>query len=72
MSTELRPPAGTILIVDDEGGSSASSSGLLRGGGYTSIVSTSDAREAVNRFVEHSPDLMLLDLHMPHHDGYEF
>ena len=71
MSTELRPPAGTILIVDDEERIVRVLERLLRGGGYTSIVSTSDAREAVNKFVEHSPDLMLLDLHMPHHDGYE-
>jgi putative two-component system response regulator len=72
MTAPLRAPAaGTILIIDDEERIVRVLERLLAGGGYTSVTSTTDAREAVAAFIEHEPDLVLLDLHMPHVDGYE-
>jgi putative two-component system response regulator len=61
----------TILIVDDEPQVVRLLERLLRSDGYASIVSTMDPREAVPLFDERHPDLVLLDLHMPHLDGYE-
>lgn len=71
MSPLSRQPSGTILIIDDEERIVRVLERLLRGNGYTAIASTSDPREAIACFLEHQPDLILLDLHMPHTDGYE-
>jgi putative two-component system response regulator len=60
----------TILIVDDEPQVAKLLERLLRSDGYASIVATTDPREARRLFDEHQPDLVLLDLHMPHMDGY--
>ena len=61
----------TILIIDDEPQVVRLLERLLRSDGYESIVSTMDPREATRIFDERKPDLVLLDLHMPHLDGYE-
>ncbi len=39
--------------------------------GATQIQSTTDSREAMARFLEFRPDLVLLDLHMPNVNGFE-
>ncbi|MDQ3439391.1 MAG: response regulator, partial [Planctomycetota bacterium] len=56
-------------IVDDEPASVEALRRLLERGGFTRIHTTTDPREAVAMYVEHRPDLILLDLHMPHLDG---
>jgi putative two-component system response regulator len=61
----------TILIIDDEPQVVRLLDRLLRSDGYESIVATLDPREATRLFDERQPDLVLLDLHMPHLDGYE-
>jgi len=43
---------------------------MLRRAGYERLVSTTDPRTVVPLFLEHRPDLILLDLHMPHVDGF--
>ena len=60
----------TLLLVDDEVANLELLQVLLEAEGYTRIVSTSDAREAVPLWERHQPDLVLLDLHMPHRDGF--
>ena len=60
----------TILVVDDEEANVDLLVGLLADEGYTSVVSTRDAREALPLFRASRPDLVLLDLHMPHIDGF--
>ena len=60
-----------ILVVDDEEANVDLLVGLLGDEGYTSIWSTRDAREALPLFREVRPDLVLLDLHMPHIDGFD-
>jgi signal transduction histidine kinase len=40
-------------------------------GVFASLSRTTDAREAVALFEARRPDLVLLDLHMPHLDGFE-
>jgi CheY-like chemotaxis protein len=39
--------------------------------GYTDILSITDSRKAVETVNTYDPDLILLDLMMPHLDGYE-
>ncbi len=59
-----------ILIVDDEPLNLRVLDRMLRASGYTELRTTSDAREALPIFREFGPDLVLLDLHMPHLDGF--
>ncbi len=58
-----------ILIVDDEVTNVELLRRLLERAGFTRIVTTCDPREAKDLYVEFRPDLIVLDLHMPHMDG---
>src|SRR5688572_20387412 len=60
-----------ILIVDDEPINVDLLRRLLERAGFSRIESTNDSREAVDLYVKFRPDLILLDLHMPHRDGLE-
>jgi putative two-component system response regulator len=60
-----------ILIVDDEPANVDVLRRLLERAGFTNIESTCDAREAAAMFGIVRPDLVLLDLHMPHIDGLQ-
>ncbi|MEP6733332.1 MAG: EAL domain-containing protein [bacterium] len=59
-----------ILIVDDEQANVRLLERLLLTGGHTEVWSTTDSREALTLFSEMHPDLVLLDLQMPHLDGF--
>ncbi|MDX1395758.1 MAG: response regulator [Gemmatimonadota bacterium] len=59
-----------ILIVDDEPGNIRLLEKILERAEYPNVVSTTDSREAMTLFREHAPDLVLLDLNMPHVDGF--
>ena len=58
-----------ILIVDDMEVNTHLLERILRRGGYTNITSLTDSREFVTTFLALEPDLILLDLAMPHLDG---
>ena len=60
-----------ILVVDDQPANVALLERILSGSGFQNCHSTTDPRqvEALVRSVK--PDLMLLDLQMPHIDGFE-
>ena len=60
-----------ILVVDDEVVSLKVLSGLLDKEGYTDITSISDPIEAVKLYQQNQYDLVLLDIIMPHIDGFE-
>src|SRR5688572_20305314 len=60
-----------ILIVDDEPASVDVLRRVLERGGYLQIESTTDARGTVALYNDYQPDLILLDLHMPHLDGLQ-
>jgi signal transduction histidine kinase len=62
---------GRILIVDDQALNVALLEKVLRKDGYTAIASTTDPREAVALYREFRPDLLLLDINMPHLDGFQ-
>ena len=59
-----------ILIVDDEPANVDMLKRLLEQSGYSRIETTCDPREAAALYVDMRPDLILLDLHMPHMDGF--
>jgi putative two-component system response regulator len=60
-----------ILIVDDEPLNVDLLRRLLERAGFSRIESTNDSREAAGLYVQFRPDLILLDLHMPHRSGLE-
>ncbi|GLC24854.1 hybrid sensor histidine kinase/response regulator [Roseisolibacter agri] len=60
----------TILLVDDEVANLDLLEVVLRPKGYRRLVRVSDARRAMDAFDAARPDLVLLDLHMPHRDGF--
>ncbi|HEX9105661.1 MAG TPA: HD domain-containing phosphohydrolase [Longimicrobiales bacterium] len=68
MAAELRDAR--ILIVDDEPANVLLLERILKRDGYLQVRSTTDARRALPMFQEFAPDLVLLDLRMPHMDGF--
>ncbi len=60
-----------ILIIDDEPANVALLEDILEEQGYTYFRSTSDSRKALTMYEEMRPDLVLLDLNMPHLDGFQ-
>src|SRR5438067_2075500 len=70
---ECAPPSGAqmkILIVDDEPMNIALLGALLNEAGYHNFKSTTDSRQTLRLCREFQPDLILLDLMMPHLDGF--
>jgi putative two-component system response regulator len=60
-----------ILIVDDDRSNVELLKDTLFLNGYTHIVGTTDPRGVLALLVEYTPDLVILDLNMPHLDGFE-
>jgi signal transduction histidine kinase/DNA-binding response OmpR family regulator len=65
------PDAFTLLLVDDEEANLDLLEAFLRPEGFERLIRTSDARAAIGLFEKHAPDLVLLDLHMPHRSGFD-
>jgi CheY-like chemotaxis protein len=59
-----------IMVVDDEPANVDVLMRLLERHGFSRVEGTSDPREAENLYMRMRPDLILLDLHMPHMDGF--
>ena len=59
-----------ILIVDDEEANVALLAYILQREGYKNIRSTNDSREVAAIVADFAPDVVLLDLSMPHLDGF--
>lgn len=60
-----------ILVVDDEPAIVMMLEDLLNAAGFTTVRSTTDARQVVAVYQEWQPDLILLDIHMHPLDGLE-
>jgi putative two-component system response regulator len=60
-----------ILIVDDESSNIRLLEELLGGKGYTCIESITDPRKTMEVYLEFQPDVLLLDLNMPHLNGFQ-
>lgn len=60
-----------ILLVDDEPANLDLLEALLEADGYTRLLRTTDPRQVAALSREHTPDLVLLDLHMPHRHGLD-
>ena len=60
-----------ILIVDDLESNIDIIKGLLEIDGYKNVESTTDSRDVMKLVKSFDPDLILLDLMMPHLSGFE-
>jgi len=60
-----------ILIVDDEPANLRLLEAMLRMEGYSALVSLSDSREVEERYRHNHFDIVLLDINMPHLDGFQ-
>ncbi len=59
-----------VLVVDDEPANLKLAEAMLRSEGYSDLVLVQDPRTVLARYAEKPVDLILLDLNMPHLDGY--
>lgn len=59
-----------VLLVEDDPVSAAAISQTLRAGGYSPRICT-DSRKFEEALVADPPDLVLMDIHLPHVDGIE-
>jgi putative two-component system response regulator len=60
-----------ILIVDDQPANVQLLDYILGGAGYNCVTSTMDSREVFKLYRQHEYDLIVLDLNMPHRNGFE-
>lgn len=60
-----------ILIVDDQVVNIILLEKMLSQAGYSHIFSTVDPRQAIDMYLKHDIDLLLLDIRMPHMDGFD-
>jgi putative two-component system response regulator len=67
---DLLRAAAHILVIDDEEANLRLVRGMLRHAGYRFVTLLKDARELEERILATPPDLVILDLHMPHRDGF--
>ena len=59
-----------IVVIDDEPANVALLEMMLADGGYTRVKAVTDSRLAVDACIAFEPYLVLLDLMMPHVDGF--
>jgi CheY-like chemotaxis protein len=59
-----------ILMIDDEPANISLLRSILEREGYTNLIALTDPTQALQTFVDESPDIVLLDLMMPGVDGY--
>ncbi|MDD5217505.1 MAG: response regulator, partial [Candidatus Omnitrophica bacterium] len=71
METESRIFESKILILDDDLAIGMMIEEFLKEAGYQMCRYISDSREAEQVFREFKPDLLILDIKMPHLDGFE-
>jgi PleD family two-component response regulator len=68
--SELELHTAKILIIDDEEACVSSVAWTLRKADFINYLSVTDSTRARDTFAQYQPDLVLLDINMPHLDGF--
>ena len=63
--------AKNILIVDKTSFNRATIKDMLNRAGYNVIAEAGDGRKAIEQFIIHDPDLVVMDIQIPEVDGIE-
>ncbi|MFC1589013.1 HD domain-containing phosphohydrolase [Pseudomonadota bacterium] len=69
ISEELK--SACVLVVDDEPSNVKLLERMLESRGFAHVLSTQDPRQVLDLVKENDVDLILLDINMPHMDGYQ-
>src|SRR4051794_14340676 len=70
MDESNQTAAGSILVVDDDPVVCSLMRATLERDGFT-VIEAGDGVEGCRLYAEHQPDLLLVDVVMPHMDGYQ-
>jgi two-component system chemotaxis response regulator CheY len=70
-SSKPAGPGNKVLIVEDQAVINHMLSSLLEQNGYNVVGIAEDGIEAVNMYNKERPDLVLMDIYMPHLDGLD-
>ena len=62
---------GTVLICDDAAFMRSCIARVLTGAGFEVVAEATNAKEAVERYVQYRPDLVTMDIVMPDRSGVE-
>jgi PleD family two-component response regulator len=68
--SDLAVEKGRILIVDDNAQAATLMRRLIEREGFSHVMAVGDGRRALDVVLEHPPDVVVLDVHLPHIDGY--
>lgn len=60
-----------ILVVDDQEQYTRLMESILRSAGYLRVYTTNDSRAVATMYADIRPDLVVLDISMPHLDGFD-
>lgn len=63
-------PNARVLVIDDQESTTVTLARILEAAGYQNVTTTNQPRKALVLFREVDPDIILLDLRMPHLDGF--
>lgn len=67
---QMEPAEVSILVIDDEAPNLKLLFKMLTSMGYEDITLVQDSRTVIEQYQAKKPDLILLDLNMPHVDGF--
>ncbi len=68
---DMNTYSANILLIDDEPLNIILLEKIFKRAGYQNIYASTDSREAVGLYVKHQIDVLLLDIRMPHLNGFE-
>ena len=70
-SLELGVEDSRIMVVDDDPRVALLMSRLLERDGFRHVLTVGDGQQAIDTVLDHPPDVVVLDVHLPRLDGFE-